>query len=139
MADQRAEALETVAAAKGQVNAARKESHKTCREIARLCTAPVAGPFIFTLLWLLSVFLVTVYFGWLCWSASSAWYQPVTVFDEVLKSELEYPDIYMCLPANTIEAVEQGAPPLPLLSSSSLPPLPLGRQDSGTAHLGHVW
>jgi len=109
MADQRAEALETVAAAKGQVNAARKESHKTCREIARLCTAPVAGPFIFTLLWLLSVFLVTVYFGWLCWSASSAWYQPVTVFDEVLKSELEYPDIYMCLPANTIEAVEQGA------------------------------
>ena len=85
--------------AKKDANNLKKESCKICRDIAGFCTAPVAGPIIFTLLWLLSVFLVTVYFGWLCWSSSTAWYQPVTVFEQDAKTELEYPDIYMCLPS----------------------------------------
>lgn len=86
-----------------------EESCGIVRDIAGHFTRPVAGPFVFTIMWLLSVLGVVAYFAWLVSASAATWGTPITEFKQVLAGTgddgkppamafHEYPDIYMCLP-----------------------------------------
>lgn len=74
-----------------------------------LVTAPVAGPFAFRILYFICVLGVFVYFFYLIIdAAATTWTEPVTELDQVFELELEYPDIYTCVPPTYAGAYNKG-------------------------------
>jgi len=68
-------------------------------DMAGLFVAPVAGPSYCRVFFLLCVCGTIAWFIALISGSVSAWQEPVTEVTQELATELKYPDIYLCLPA----------------------------------------